>query len=183
MSTRKQTDCESNEAWVELHLQHTTTVTEPSIWIPQESIHDGSLEKLLIDAQHESCAASRTNSKEPSAGGSPRSSHSPSTEWSIGEWQTKQDPGTDWIWDWSSGPEVQPMSDWGHKFRHPIGKPRFPSARIPKSTNTKPSFFHLDNLPTLLLTHACTFVFGAALMFIYLKKYCNWNVVVPQSLE
>ncbi|PVD30193.1 hypothetical protein C0Q70_09455 [Pomacea canaliculata] len=168
-------------SWVE--LQTATPPAEPTIETPHPSIYNGSLEKLLIEAQRESRTPSHANSKESSARGSPKSPHSPNSEWSTGDWKTKEDPGTDWIWDWSSGPEVQPQGDWNGKFRHPISKPRRTPLSIRKSPVMKTNIFHLENLSTLLLTHACTFFLGAAVMFIYLKKYCNLAAVVPSSLD
>lgn len=183
-SQRPEQEGDLNDSWVELQFQQNAAAssTEPTIETPQASIYNGNLEKLLIEAQRESRTPSHANSKESSARGSPKSPHSPS-EWASADWRTKQDPGTDWIWDWSSGPEVQPQSDWNGKFRHPGSKPRRTPLSIRKSPVLKSGIFRLENLPTLLLTHACTFFLGAAVMFMYLKKYCNWAVVAPSTLD
>ncbi|KAK7110926.1 BCL2/adenovirus E1B 19 kDa protein-interacting protein 3-like [Littorina saxatilis] len=185
MASQKPTqEGDLNDSWVELQIQqHAGAGTEPTIETPHPSIYNGNLEKLLIEAQRESRTPSHANSKESSARGSPKSPHSPNTEWATGDWRTRQDPGTDWIWDWSSGPEVQPTGDWSEKFRHPAGKSRRLPLSVPKAPANKSGIFRLENLPTLLLTHAATFFLGAAFMFMYLKKYCHWTVAVPSALD
>ncbi|XP_076460519.1 BCL2/adenovirus E1B 19 kDa protein-interacting protein 3-like [Babylonia areolata] len=173
---------ELNDSWVELQMQQNLgLMAEPTIETPhQASAYNGNLEKLLIEAQRESRSTSYANSKESSARASPKSPPSPSSaDWGS-EGRTRLDPGSDWIWDWSSGPEIQQPGDWSGKFRHPGAKPRRIPAKVPV---TKSGIFRLENLPTLLLTHACTFFLGAAVMFMYLKKYCHWTTVVSSALD
>ncbi|KAL8622417.1 hypothetical protein ACOMHN_041745 [Nucella lapillus] len=174
-----------NDSWVELQVQQNAGVVaeEPTIETPrQATIYNESLEKLLIEAQRESRSTSYATSKESSAKGSPKSPPSPTnTDWGSEEGRTRPDiTSSDWIWDWSSGPEIQQSGDWSERFRRPGVKPR---RMVTKSTMTKSGIFRLENLPTLLLTHACTFFLGAAFMFMYLKKYCHWTAVVSSALD
>lgn len=172
-----------NESWVELQLQQTVGAgaMEPTIETPHRAtLYNENLEKLLIEAQRESRSTSYANSKESSAKGSPKSPPSPASTDGNEEGRTKADTtSTDWIWDWSSGPEIQQSGDWSERFRHPKGK----SPRVVAKSMTKSGVFRLENLPTLLLTHACTFFLGAAVMFICLKKYCHWGAVVSSALD
>ncbi|KAK6185348.1 hypothetical protein SNE40_007601 [Patella caerulea] len=173
---KPETSEELNESWVELQ-QNPSMVSSLQGDLPHShSSYNGNLEKLLIEAQRESRTPSRPNSKESSTRGSPKSPHSPNNEW-VGDWREKQDPGTDWIWDWSSRPEIQPNSDWTGRFKHPTAKPGRHGLSVRHTRVMKNGVFSIENLPTLLLTHACTFFLGAAMMLIYVKKYCNWAVV------
>ncbi|XP_071089608.1 BCL2/adenovirus E1B 19 kDa protein-interacting protein 3-like [Haliotis cracherodii] len=167
-----------NDSWVELQNQ-AMAAGEP---VP--SVYNGNLEKLLIEAQRESRTPSRPNSKESSARGSPKSPHSPNSEWAASDWRSRtEDPGTDWIWDWSSRPEVMQPGDWNGKFRHPTAKPRRHIMSMRNTKVMKKGVFNLENLPTLLLTHAATFFLGAAVMFMYIKKYCNLAVIAPPTMD
>ncbi|GFS13069.1 histone-lysine N-methyltransferase SETMAR [Elysia marginata] len=171
-----------NDSWVELHYQSSplksagqpvetmSSSTDPvcDIITPQLplSCSTGSMERLLIDAQRESRTPSRPNSNQSSQGGSPKSPSSPNSEWSNDDWRSKQDPGTEWMWDWSSRPEVQQSVDsMCEKFRHPgsLGSKRHSPLSVRNTkVMSKTGVFSLANLPTLLLTHACTFFLGAA---------------------
>jgi len=183
MACQKPSQDELHESWVNLEpQQNPESGSDPVIETPV-SINNGALEKMLIEAQRESRTPSFANSKESSARGSPKSPHSPNSEWAPADWRTKQDVGTDWIWDWSSGPEIKPSSDWNEKFRHPGGKPRRTVPNTRKAPVVKTGLFSFENLPSLLLTHACTFFLGAAVMFIYLKKCCHWSAVAPSALH
>jgi len=172
-------DADLNGSWVELYHQSIPpdTVTE--------SIHNGNMEKLLIEAQMESRTPSRPNSTVSSNRGSPKLPTSPK-EWvntetpqveTIGtETETiGADPiGTDWIWDWSSRPEIMPQGDWSGLYKHP----RRYRLSVRNTKVMRDGIFCAENLPTLLISHACSFVLGAAVMFMYLKKYCNWAAVL-----
>ncbi|KAK3724295.1 hypothetical protein RRG08_043292 [Elysia crispata] len=190
-----------NDSWVELHYQSSplksgqpveilSSSTDPSYDVCPAlpiSCSTGSMERLLIDAQRESRTPSRPNSNQSSQGGSPKSPSSPNSEWSNEEWRSKQDPGTEWMWDWSSRPEVhQSVDSMYEKFRHPssLGSKRHSplSVRNTKAMS-KTRLFSLANLPTLLLTHACTFFLGAAAVIIYFKKYCNISAIAQASLD
>ncbi|BFY98229.1 hypothetical protein BsWGS_01269 [Bradybaena similaris] len=177
------------DSWVELHYDQTSKVgveivaesssTDPAVF------YTGSMEKLLIDAQRESATPSRPNSQQSSHRSSPKSPASPNSEWSNEEWHLKQDPGTDWIWDWSSRPELQQSFDnLSEKFRHPGSKVnRTPLSVRNTQVMKKTRLFSWANLPTLLLTHACTFFLGAAAVFLYFKKYCSFSGIAHVALD
>ncbi|ESO94689.1 hypothetical protein LOTGIDRAFT_205439 [Lottia gigantea] len=167
-----------NESWVELQQNSLSTQIDPELPRSQ-SAYNGNFEKLLQEAQRESRTPSRPNSKESSTRTSPKNPGSPTNEWVSGSWREKQDPGTDWIWDWSSRPEILPNSDWNGKFKHPGAKPIKHTLSVRHSKAMKKGgIFNFENIPTLLLTHACTFFLGAAVMFVYVKKYCTgWTMV------
>lgn len=190
-----------NDSWVELHYQSSplksgqtvdvmSSSTDPANDITPQlplSCSTGSMERLLIDAQRESRTPSRPNSNQSSQGGSPKSPSSPNSEWSNDDWRSKQDPGTEWMWDWSSRPEVQQSIDsMCEKFRHPssVGSKRHSLLSVRNTrVMSKTRLFSLANLPTLLLTHACTFFLGAAAVIIYFKKYCNISAIAHASLD
>merc|ERR1712126_11910 len=125
------------------------------------------MEKLLMEAQRESSRSSSRNTSVASSRGSP---HSPNNEW-AGEGAQGQAPPTiqtaDWIWDWSSRPESMPPSGYERGFKHP----RRSRLSVRNTGVMRSGPFSLENLPALLVTHACTFFMGAAVMLIYLKKY------------
>ncbi|GAB1604930.1 BCL2/adenovirus E1B 19 kDa protein-interacting protein 3-like [Argonauta hians] len=156
-------------SWVELSHQPLPADSDTI----SESIHNGNMEKLLMEAQLESSSTSQANSTVSSKRGSPRMSNSPK-EWATSEVSQGESLGTDWIWDWSSRPELQPVGDLSGYFKHP-SRHRL-SVRNPKVLRN--GVFCMENLPTLLISHACSFVLGAAVMFMYLKKYCNWAAVI-----
>ncbi|KAL5022021.1 hypothetical protein ScPMuIL_001176 [Solemya velum] len=167
-----------HDSWVELHYQTNGQNSQADPVMPQ-TIYNGTLEKLLIEAQKESRTPSIANSKESSARGSPKSPHSPNNETAGGDTVTvDRDPGTDWIWDWSSRPEIQQSSDFG-RFKHP----RKSKLSIRNTRVMKAGIFRIENIPTLLLSHACTFFLGAAVMFMYIKKYCSWAVVTTSTID
>ncbi|KAI0222302.1 BCL2/adenovirus E1B 19 kDa protein-interacting protein 3 [Lamellibrachia satsuma] len=194
-----------NDSWVELHFQQNRTPPNDNQGMFKSiSVSNTQMEKLLLEAQRES--SSRTSSRggsqlsshvgsNPSSRGSPRSPHSPVTEMAptvpahtlgLGEISTLQDckglreeGNNDWIWDWSSRPEVAPPSEWSGRFKHPSRHKL--SVRNTRVMRAGP--FSLENLPALLFTHACTFFLGAAAMLFYLKKYCNWATVARQTIN
>jgi len=129
---------------------------------------------------------SRPHSKASSLGGSspkspPSPTSSPHPEWSA-EWRSRE-PGTEWIWDWSSRPEiVQSFENIEDRFRHPMKKKRPILSMRNSDILRKSSIFSWANLPTLLFTHAASFFFGAAVVIIYVKKYCSLPAITPASL-
>jgi len=160
---------ELQDSWVDIHYQNNGNGSPRKTEQPENvgMYTTLNIEKLLSDAQRES----NNTSREASARGSPKSLHSPTNELAIGIQEERQEVGTDWIWDWSSGPERNPTGDMSFKFRHPAMKKRHKYSMRNTAVLKSHSLFSLENLPTLLLTHACSFVFGAAVMLIYLKKY------------
>jgi BCL2/adenovirus E1B protein-interacting protein 3 len=173
-----------NESWEELHFQQqksgcvTPDVLNQSRNTPLPGLSN-QMEKLLLEAQRESRGSSRMSSNASSSKGSPKSPHSPNNEYAslpipaIHEGEVLQavqrsDIPTDWIWDWSSRPEAVP----------PSGKYRLTGTKLSvRNTKVMRSAGIFDHLPSLLVSHACTFFLGAAAMFIYLKKYCSLSSV------
>ncbi|XP_052098486.1 BCL2/adenovirus E1B 19 kDa protein-interacting protein 3-like [Mytilus californianus] len=151
------------DSWIEL----SGGVTPP---VEAQSIYNGNLEKLLIEAQRESRSSSRPNSKESSARGSPKGLHSPTNELSNGEsTQENRDLGTDWIWDWSSRPEALPPSDLGARFKHPR-KSGFRSSQMIRKEDAY-------SLKYIIISNACSFVVGIGLaslgFYFVIKRYCR----------
>ncbi|XP_013857899.1 BCL2 interacting protein 3 like b isoform X2 [Austrofundulus limnaeus] len=137
-----------NGSWVELEMNRTHQAQLPSLPLPQaeeeeaivgglehvpssSSIHNGDMEKILLDAQHES---SRSNS----SCDSPPRPHSPQDAGQImfdvdttsrRDSQSEEDTldkerdmdilmkDSDWVADWSSRPENIPPKEF--HFRHP----------------------------------------------------------------
>lgn len=168
------------DSWVELYYKNGSNGNSQNgatgLQEPQTSqiLYPESIEKLLIEAQKESRTPSRNNSREASARGSPKSPHSPSNELSSSSSQDDRDPGTEWMWDWSSRPEVIPPSDLNGKFKHPAPRKSKLSVRnTPVMRSGIFRVFQLENLPILLLSHACAVFLGAAGLFMYLKKF-HW---------
>merc|ERR1712150_380407 len=162
-----------NDSWVKLPWKMEGTLQEhPSMEKPLGI----NTQKLLLEAH-------RVSSCTSSSRGSPRSPHSPNNEPADLVGQGVQElsvlqPGqlnpipTDWIWDWSSRPELMPPS--GMTYKHPR-KSKL-SVRNTRLMQDGPL-----SLPVLLLTHACTFFFGAAVMFIYFKRNCSCSLSFGRS--
>ncbi|XP_011445562.1 BCL2/adenovirus E1B 19 kDa protein-interacting protein 3-like [Crassostrea angulata] len=150
-SVSKQEDFQ--DSWVDLESSGNSTGA-------LHSIHNGNseVEKLLIEAQKESRSPSRANSKESSAQGSPKSPHSPNNEL-----QESRDPGTEWIWDWSSRPEANPPLEWKERFKRPATSVR--NTRVMKTM-----FFSWENLPYIVCSSTIAFISGAAMMFLIMRR-------------
>ncbi|XP_060027065.1 BCL2/adenovirus E1B 19 kDa protein-interacting protein 3 [Erinaceus europaeus] len=158
-------------SWVELHF--SAAAGAPASVSLSVSAHDGDVERMLLDAQHES---GRSSSKSSHCDSPPRS-------------QTPQDPSraaeaeghgaaeknssqseedflerrrevesilrrnSDWIWDWSSRPENVPPKEF--LFRHPRRAPALSMRNT--SAMKKGGVFSAEFLkvflPSLLLSH------------------------------
>jgi BCL2/adenovirus E1B protein-interacting protein 3 len=199
-----------NESWVELQMSGSGLIHEgPAPALSRPVLFSGQMEKLLLEAQRES---SRSSSRQGSVTGSvtgsvpgsvtesitgsiassrssPKSPHSPNNEpasdFPIATIQVNSKEGrvlqavqgTDWIWDWSSRPEAHPNSDSHSKYKHPKK-----SKLSVRNTVVMERLFCLENLPALLVTHLSSFLVGAAVMFIYLKKYVKLPAVTTHAL-
>ncbi|XP_013405945.1 BCL2/adenovirus E1B 19 kDa protein-interacting protein 3 [Lingula anatina] len=159
-----------NDSWVELHFQQNGSGTGSETNGRPTSVYTGNMEKLLIEAQKEGSRASSRVTSSSSSRGSPKGPPSPNE--SHQELQN-----ADWIWDWSSRPEVMPPSDWHIRFKHPEHSRR---ATVHSSGPRKAGLFSMENLRLLLCTHASVFVMGAAvgaaMAILYIKKYANLTV-------
>lgn len=178
MASRTSSDSRSdslNGSWVE--VEQNVRYYPPPSPVKHAPLNTFTLERLLREAQRESpksisCANSPYSSRH-----SPRSPPpSPSEDLSVADIDQamagQESGGADWVWDWSSRPEVVPPSDYACNMKHPLS--RWQKLSIRNTRVMHAIYLSLENLPMLIITHACTFVLGAATMLIYLKKY--WNL-------
>lgn len=148
------------------------------------------LEKLLLEAQRESSYASSRIESLTSSRASPRGQHSPTNDQPTNSLQLDDprlpleiDENNDeevagkWVWDWSSRPEVVPPSCL--QFKHPVTMKH--SLSIRNTRIMRGIVFSLENLPLLIVTHACSFLLGAASMVFYLKKFSHWPAAAGSS--
>ncbi|XP_037074372.1 BCL2/adenovirus E1B 19 kDa protein-interacting protein 3-like [Pollicipes pollicipes] len=73
---------------------------------------------------------------------------------------------TDWVWDWSSRPDLTPPKDW--RFRHPTLAKRTLSIRNAKVGNT--GIFSRGVLCTFIVTNILSLLLGAGLGYWMSKK-------------
>uniref|UniRef100_A0A8B9G455 BCL2/adenovirus E1B 19 kDa protein-interacting protein 3 n=1 Tax=Amazona collaria TaxID=241587 RepID=A0A8B9G455_9PSIT len=168
-------------SWVELHFSSNgngngSTVSAGSQeQVPASiSIHNGDMEKILLDAQHES---GRSSSRESSHCDSPPRSQTPQDSHraleieshSSGEknsFQSEEDflerrreverllkKNADWIWDWSSRPENIPPKEF--LFKHPrrTATLSMRNTSVMKKGGIFSAEFLKVFLPSLLLSH------------------------------
>ncbi|XP_075468321.1 BCL2/adenovirus E1B 19 kDa protein-interacting protein 3 isoform X2 [Ascaphus truei] len=166
-------------SWVELHFSNNgnsgPTQLPGQDQVPASiSIYNGDMEKILLDAQHES---GRSSSRESSHCDSPPRSHTPQSIQRSSESDTQGNKeksssqseedyierrkelenilkkNSDWIWDWSSRPENIPPKEF--LFKHP----KRSSALSMRNTSVmkKGGIFSADFLkvflPSLFLSH------------------------------
>ncbi|XP_071947690.1 BCL2/adenovirus E1B 19 kDa protein-interacting protein 3-like [Antedon mediterranea] len=171
MSSTPRTENEDNlsESWVELNYgQDALNGSQGRAVI---NVNRATMEKLLMEAQRES----RNTSRGSSQGGSPKGSHSPvasapgsiapgslgsglstgsSNEKAPGNLLPGQIAarGSDWIWEWSSRPELRPSKDYS-RLKHPEKS----GLSIRKSKAMKSELLSADFLrvfiPSMLLTN------------------------------
>lgn len=182
MSKNSQENDPLHESWVEVDGEKNGTNGNGGM-IRVSSIHNGDMEKLLIEAQRESNQSSAHASthtshgntphgvRSPHNGGSPNALPSPSSELAHSDFTTisaklqeedlKSD--TDWIWDWSSRPDNMPPKQW--IFRRPIKKQSL-SIRNTKAMKSKLS----DILPVLIFSNLMSLVLGAGIGWYFARK-------------
>ncbi|XP_031760919.1 BCL2/adenovirus E1B 19 kDa protein-interacting protein 3 isoform X1 [Xenopus tropicalis] len=175
-------------SWVELHFSNngnfpTTQLMGQDQGPASISIHNGDMEKILLDAQHES---GRSSSRESSHCDSPPRSQTPSIQRCSesdtsgskekSSSQSEEDyierrkelenllkKNSDWIWDWSSRPENIPPKEF--LFKHP----KRSSALSMRNTSVmkKGGIFSAEFLkvflPSLLLSHLLAIGLGFSL--------------------
>ncbi|NXI92348.1 BNIP3 protein, partial [Psophia crepitans] len=168
-------------SWVELHFSSNgngsgnTVAPTGQEQVPASiSIHNGDMEKILLDAQHES---GRSSSRESSHCDSPPRSQTPQDSHraleieshSSGEknsFQSEEDflerrreverllkKNADWIWDWSSRPENIPPKEF--LFKHPrrTATLSMRNTSVMKKGGIFSAEFLKVFLPSLLLSH------------------------------
>ncbi|KAG3263840.1 BCL2 interacting protein 3 [Ictidomys tridecemlineatus] len=156
-------------SWVELHFSNGNGSGVPA----SVSIYNGDMEKILLDAQHES---GRSSSKSSHCDSPPRSQTpqentraSETDAHSIGEKNSSQSEedylerrkevesilkkNSDWIWDWSSRPENIPPKEF--LFRHPkrTATLSMRNTSVMKKGGIFSAEFLKVFLPSLLLSH------------------------------
>ncbi|PRD37323.1 UNVERIFIED_CONTAM: BCL2/adenovirus E1B interacting protein 3 [Trichonephila clavipes] len=117
-------------------------------------ISSGKLEKLLWEAQRESCQSSLVDSGKSSHRESPKSPRSPIVEDatldellpSQCESGQRRHGSTDWIWEWSSKPDQRPPKEW--KLQHPRSTLSLRNSRAAKS-----GLFSSEMLTILIVTN------------------------------
>ncbi|XP_010022940.1 PREDICTED: BCL2/adenovirus E1B 19 kDa protein-interacting protein 3, partial [Nestor notabilis] len=166
-------------SWVELHFSSNGNGSTVSAGSQEQvpasiSIHNGDMEKILLDAQHES---GRSSSRESSHCDSPPRSQTPQDSHraleieshSSGEknsFQSEEDflerrreverllkKNADWIWDWSSRPENIPPKEF--LFKHPrrTATLSMRNTSVMKKGGIFSAEFLKVFLPSLLLSH------------------------------
>uniref|UniRef100_A0A8B9BLN1 BCL2 interacting protein 3 n=1 Tax=Anser brachyrhynchus TaxID=132585 RepID=A0A8B9BLN1_9AVES len=161
----------AGRSWVELHFSsngngngNNSTPTSQEQVPASISIHNGDMEKILLDAQHES---GRSSSRESSHCDSHRAleieSHSSGEKNSF---QSEEDflerrkeverllkKNADWIWDWSSRPENIPPKEF--LFKHPrrTATLSMRNTSVMKKGGIFSAEFLKVFLPSLLLSH------------------------------
>uniref|UniRef100_A0A8C9EZF1 BCL2 interacting protein 3 n=1 Tax=Pavo cristatus TaxID=9049 RepID=A0A8C9EZF1_PAVCR len=168
-------------SWVELHFSsngngngNSAAATSQEQVPASISIHNGDMEKILLDAQHES---GRSSSRESSHCDSPPRSQTPLDSHraleieshSSGEknsFQSEEDflerrkeverllkKNADWIWDWSSRPENIPPKEF--LFKHPrrTATLSMRNTSVMKKGGIFSAEFLKVFLPSLLLSH------------------------------
>lgn len=134
-------------------------------------INSGKLEKLLWEAQRESCHSSLVGSGISSRKGSPKSPRSPLTDEPVldGMIPSQLDIGigrrqgsTDWIWEWSSKPDQRPPKEW--KLHHPK-----PTLSLRNSKAAKSGLFSTEMLTILIVSNLISVLVGTGIG-IYVSK-------------
>ncbi|XP_033102733.1 BCL2/adenovirus E1B 19 kDa protein-interacting protein 3-like [Anneissia japonica] len=175
---RNENDDNLSESWVELNYAQQDALNG-SHGRPMINMNRDSMEKLLMEAQRES----RNTSRGSSQGGSPKGPHSPiaSAPGSIAPGSSgsgtscgsssEKAPGmpllpgqiagrsADWIWEWSSRPELRPSKDYS-RLKHPEKS----GLSIRKSKAMKSELLSADFLrvfiPSMLLTNILSIGIG-----------------------
>jgi len=129
------------------------------------------MEKLLLEAQKESSNTSHADSQassKASSNGDRAANSSPQVDVeSLADLKEK-----DWIWDWSSRPEICPPSDTVVRLKHPAeGSSQRCRLSIRNTWIMRSLLFFMENLPLLIVTHAFSFILGATTMFVCLRRY------------
>ncbi|XP_006099067.1 BCL2/adenovirus E1B 19 kDa protein-interacting protein 3 [Myotis lucifugus] len=137
-------------SWVELHFSSNGNGSSVPASV---SIYNGDMEKILLDAQHES---GRSSSKSSHCDSPPRSHSSQSEEDYIErrkEVESILKKNSDWIWDWSSRPENIPPKEF--LFRHPkrTATLSMRNTSVMKKGGVFSAEFLKVFLPSLLLSH------------------------------
>ncbi|XP_034464355.1 BCL2 interacting protein 4 [Hippoglossus hippoglossus] len=168
-----QKDASSEEAlqgsWVELHFSgnasQSTSHHGSQEQIPT-SILEGDVEKMLLDAQHES---GRSSSRGSSKCNSPLRAQTPLVLWRGSEGNSSQSDedfqetrrevenlmkkNADWIWDWSSRPENNPPKEFLLKHTKHSTPLSIRNTSVMKKGGILSADFLKLFLPSLIISH------------------------------
>lgn len=168
-----QKDVPSDESlqgsWVELHFSGTgsqaTSHHGSQEQIPTYS-QEGDVEKMLLDAQHES---GRNSSRGSSQCNSPLRSQTPLLLWRGSEGNSSQSDedfqerrrevenlmkkNADWIWDWSSRPENNPPKEFLLKYPKRATSLSIRNTSVMKKGGILSADFLKLFLPSLIISH------------------------------
>lgn len=182
-------------SWVELHYSNSIHNGAQEQVPAPISILNGEMERILLDAQHES---GRTSSRGSSHCDSPPRSLTPHQNrcgsemdaHSIGEKNSSQSEedylerksevenimkkNADWIWDWSSRPENIPPKTREFQFKHPkrTGTLSMRNTGVMKKGGIFSAEFLKVFLPSLLISH---------ILAIGLGIYIGRRISTPSS--
>ncbi|TNN81844.1 Alpha-2A adrenergic receptor [Liparis tanakae] len=156
-------DCRS---WVELHYSGSQRTSHHG---SQEQIptsaQDGDVEKMLLDAQHES---GRSSSRGSSPCNSPLRAQTPLLLWRGSENSSQSDEdfqerrrevenamkkNADWIWDWSSRPENNPPKEFLLKYPKRPTSLSIRNTSVMKKGGVLSADFLKLFLPSLIISH------------------------------
>ncbi|KAM4591209.1 BCL2/adenovirus E1B 19 kDa protein-interacting protein 3-like [Odontesthes bonariensis] len=175
-----QKDISSDESlqgsWVELHFNGTgsqgTSHRGSQEQIPTSSL-EGDLEKLLLEAQHES---GRSSTRGSSQCNSPLRSQTPLLLWRGSEGNSSQSDedfqerrrevenlmkkNADWIWDWSSRPENNPPKEFLLKHPKRSASLSIRNTSVMKKGGILSADFLKLFLPSLIISHILAVGFG-----------------------
>ncbi|KAI3362721.1 hypothetical protein L3Q82_001786 [Scortum barcoo] len=156
-------------SWVELHFSgngsQTTSHHGSQEQIPTTSL-ESDLEKMLLDAQHES---GRNSSKGSSQCNSPLRAQTPLLVWRGSEGNSSQSDedfqerrrevenlmkkNADWIWDWSSRPENNPPKEFLLKYPKRSTSLSIRNTSVMKKGGVLSADFLKLFLPSLIISH------------------------------
>ncbi|XP_042896958.1 BCL2/adenovirus E1B 19 kDa protein-interacting protein 3 [Parasteatoda tepidariorum] len=173
-STKSLDDENLMDSWVDLNvsgeLSRGSDSSQKRLTPISSLINSGKLEKLLWEAQRESCQSSQIGSGISSRRGSPKSPRTPiNDDHTLEEMIPSQYYGqrrhgsTDWIWDWSSKPDQRPPKEW--KLQHPK-----PTLSLRNSKIAKSSLFSPEILTILVVSHLVTLMIGTGFGIYYITK-------------
>lgn len=172
MSLQKDNSSDENlqGSWVELHFSGagspSTSHHGSQEQIPDvTSIREGDLEKMLLDAQHES---GRSSSRGSSQCNSPLRAQTPLLLWRGSEANSSQSDedfqerrrevenmkkNADWIWDWSSRPENTPPKEFLLKYPKRSTSLSIRNTSVMKKGGVLSADFLKLFLPSLIISH------------------------------
>ncbi|XP_054709523.1 BCL2/adenovirus E1B 19 kDa protein-interacting protein 3-like [Uloborus diversus] len=161
-----------NDSWVDLNvsgeLSRGSDGSQKRSTPISSLISSGKLEKLLWEAQRESCHSSLGGSGISSHRESPKSPRSPTEEHVLEEMMpcqfgvVRRHGSTDWIWDWSSKPDQRPPKEW--KLHHPK-----PTLSLRNSKAAKSGLFSTEMLTIIFFSNLLSVLIGTGIG-LYISK-------------